>query len=279
MTALLFTVDAEEFDLPAEYGLAQAPGDDAAISRVGYERLLGLLHERGVVATHFATALFADAAAGPIREALVRGHELALHAWSHRDDCASMTPEAASARLSAAKRHLEANFSVTVRGYRANRFRSPARAVLRDIGLQWTSNLHPTWVPGSYNHFRAPRCIHMDGGLLEVPISVTPVLRLPLSWFWLRNFGWSWFRACVRRASAHSGYLHLYVHPWEFTEHAPLLGLPLKGRLSLRRSGTPFLDLVARVLRYAQEHDHTPQTISAHLRERGYEMKEACECC
>ncbi len=279
MTALLFTVDAEEFDLPAEYGIAQAPGSDCAVSRVGYERLLGLLYERKVVATHFTTALFADAAAGPIREALVRDHELALHAWSHRDDCAAMTPEAAAARLSQAKRHLEANFSVTVRGYRANRFRSPPRSVLRDIGLQWTSNLHPTWVPGSYNNFRAPRTIHSQQGLLEVPISVTPIMRLPLSWFWLRNFGWSWFRACARRASAGTGYLHLYVHPWEFSDHAPIAGLPLKGKLSLRRSGPQFLDLVARVLAWSNDQGQQPRTISALLRERGHDMKEACGCC
>lgn len=279
MARLLFTVDAEEFDLPAEYGLAHDSSECLAASRHGFEALQDVLRRQRVPATHFATLPFAETASGPLREALVHDHELALHAFSHRDDCSRMTDAEARERLGQAKRRLEAEFSVTIRGYRANRFRSPARRVLKDLGLAWTSNLHPTWVPGSYNNFSKPRAPHLDGDLIEVPVSVTPFLRLPLSWFWLRNFGWPWFVATARRALQGTGYLHIYVHPWEFTEHSPLPGLPLMGRLSLRRTGPPFLDLIERVLRWSAAEGLKPATISQYLREEGWKLPEGCACC
>jgi peptidoglycan/xylan/chitin deacetylase (PgdA/CDA1 family) len=279
MARLLFTVDAEEFDLPQEYGLAHNEADALSISRRGFEALQDLLRQHRVQATHFTTLPFAEAASGPLREALVLDHELGLHAYAHRDDLRKLSAAEASHRLATAKRRLEAEFSVTVRGYRANRFRSPARSVLRDVGLQWTSNLHPTWVPGSYNNFTRTRLPHVDAGLLEVPISVTPTLRLPLSWFWLRNFGWPWFRANVRRAMQGTGYLHIYVHPWEFATHAPIAGLPLMGRLSLRRTGPPFLHLMDRVLRWCADEGLQPMTITRYLREQGHAFPEGCACC
>ena len=93
------------------------------------------------------------------------------------------------------------------------------------------------------DHRDRPRAIHVDDGLVEVPVSVTPKLRLPVSWFWMRNFGLGYLKRTARRAWIGTDQLHVYIHPWEAADLPPLR-LPLKGRLSVRRTGEPFVRLI-----------------------------------
>jgi hypothetical protein len=89
---------------------------------------------------------------------------------------------------------------------------------LRAAGYAYDSSEHPTWLPGRYNRLRAPRRAVLREGVLSVPASVTPLVRLPLFWASFKNLpGW-----LIRLASAWTlradGYLVLYFHPWEFAD-------------------------------------------------------------
>ncbi|MEM7204193.1 MAG: hypothetical protein AAF628_28290 [Planctomycetota bacterium] len=69
--------------------------------------------------------------------------------------------------------------------------------------------MHPCWVPGHYDHRSALRQIHRADGLIEVPISVTPRLRLPLSWLWMRNLGGRYLRSLAPGVCRDTGFLNL----------------------------------------------------------------------
>ncbi len=267
--ALLFTIDVEEFTLPAEYALPVAEEECYRLGAEGLERLEALLAKHRVPATLFATAAFARRYPEPIRRLIAAGHELGLHALEHRHDYQTMPKSEAERLLREARGELQTSFGAPIDGYRANRFRAPERDVVRALGFRWTSNLHPARVFGAYDHSKRPRTIHDDGGVLEVPVSATPRLRLPVSWFWMRNLGYRYTVWGCRGAWRVPGYLNLYVHPWEAAELPRFPGLPWKARLSMRRTGTRFVRLLDRFLGWCGRNGFEPMTISAYLRSIG----------
>lgn len=262
---LLFTIDVEEFVLPAEAGLEFSNDAAFELGILGLRAIETLMERHEVRATLFATVAFAKRYQDDLRRLLRAGHELALHAVEHHHDYSAMPEDIALKWLSEGRRELCQRFRAPVLGFRANRFRAPKTERLHELGFRWTSNLHPTWVPGSYNNFRAPRVPHMVHGLREVPISVSPRLRLPVSWFWMRNFGWNYLRFVAKNASLGTDYLHLYVHPWEAAVLPRIRGLSWMGRLSIRRTGQPFLDLLDRLFTWSRARHMISRTISEHL--------------
>ena len=268
--ALLLTVDVEEFILPGEAGVAFDPERAFELGRSGLERLAAVLKARGVPATFFATLGFARRYPDLLRDLVAAGHEPAFHAIDHDDDYRLLPAVAAKEVLGSGRLELEAIVERAVEGYRANRFRTPAPEVVAGAGFRWTSNLHPTWIPGQYNHFRAERRIHRQQALVEVPISVTPILRLPVSWFWMRNLGWPWMRLTAMRATSGTGYLNLYVHPWEFADLPRVPGFGLLARLSARRTGERFLRLMDRFLGWAGSRGFEARTVRTHLDRAGW---------
>jgi peptidoglycan/xylan/chitin deacetylase (PgdA/CDA1 family) len=267
---LLLTFDVEEFVVPAEAGVSFHREEAFELGRHGLERALDVLDRGDAVATHFVTVEFSRRFPGLIERALKRGDELALHAVDHGHDYRTMDEDAARTLLDEGRRELRRRFGVDVDGYRANRFRPPAASVLKAVGLRWTSNLHPTWVPGHYDHRGEPRHIHRCDGLVEIPVSVTPRLRLPASWFWMRNLGGAYLRAVARRCIRDTGFLNLYVHTWEFAALPRLAGLSLLQRLSMRRTGDPFLRLLDRFLAWTKERGYVSRTITPFLEDGGW---------
>ena len=52
--------------------------------------------------------------------------------------------------------------------------------------------------------------------IMEIPISVTPFLRLPLSWLWFRNLGLNYAKICT--ILNNQPFTNIYFHPWEFQD-------------------------------------------------------------
>jgi len=62
------------------------------------------------------------------------------------------------------------------------------------------------------------------GGVVCVPLSTTPGLRLPVGWYVLRAFGVSLSALLARWAGVGTPWVHLYFHPWEASDLRPWLG-------------------------------------------------------
>lgn len=218
---ILLTFDLEEFDLPLEYGEHISDKKQIEISRKGLDSLLKILEAEKVKATFFVTTNFALANRKTIKQ-LGKKYEIAFHGLIHKDDYRSMKEEDALRRLKKGKGIIEKITGRQIYGFRAPRFHIKKIKLLPTIGIKYDSSLHPTYIPGRYNNFFTERRIHKHGRLVEIPISVTSILRLPLFWFAFRNFGLAYSKFCTKWCFIDSMYVMLLFHPWEFVNLSSL---------------------------------------------------------
>jgi len=266
MKSLIVTFDCEEF-VGRELGL-DIPEDVAfEIGRKGLQIGLGLLLRLGIKATLFSTWTFAQFAEKEIKQAIAEGHEIGLHGYEHHHRYAKMPEGDAEALLKEAKERMEKNFSVKIVSFRGPQMSRPSYAVLEKIGIRYDSSYHPTYIPGHYNLFFKTRKIHKEGSITVVPISVTPLLRMPFSWIWLRNLPLLYSKICTKLALMDSTYVNLYFHPWEFV---PLEGF--RGKIPaiiIRKTGNLFLGKLEKYLRWCVGLGLKPMTMKEFMGQDG----------
>lgn len=215
MKPFLLTFDVEEFDYLHHFHEKPLDADLYGVSREGTKRILDLLEKHHVRATFFVTAKFALQYPQLIRE-ISKKHEVALHGYSHDHHYESMDEKMAYQYLSKAKKILEKITKKKVQGFRAPRMGITAYHLLKRLGIHYDSSLHPTYIPGYYNHFTEPRNCFTTEGVKVVPVSVTPILRWPIAWLWFRNLPLFYTKFCIWRSLSGTGFINTYFHPWEF---------------------------------------------------------------
>lgn len=207
--AVLLSFDAEEFDLPLEFGRALPEADQFAIARQGWDRVVALVDELAVPTTFFTTVRFAESATDAVRS-LLPIHEFASHGWKHTgwDHGDALLSRVRLGELRGAE----------VTGFRAPRFRALPDATLLDAGYRYDSSLNPSWMPGRYCNLRAPRRPFIRNGLVVIPAAVSPRLRVPLFWLSFKRLPLPLYLRMARAALRRTGYLSLVLHPWEFAD-------------------------------------------------------------
>lgn len=215
---ILLTFDVEEFDVPIEYGRPIAMQEQLRVGRVGFERVLDLLdqHPARPVATMFTTAVFAEAFPALMKRAASR-HEIASHGYSHGP--------LMDGDLEKSRRILNEISGQEIRGFRRARMAPTGDDAIAKAGYRYNSSEHPTLLPGRYSNLRKPRNPYFSGDLLNIPVSVTPVLRVPMFWAAFKNFPLALVKRCAARTLSHDGAINFYWHPWEFAD-IEIYGLP-----------------------------------------------------
>ena len=247
---ILLSFDTEEFDLPREHGVEIDLETSMRISRYGTEQILNILKKNAVSATFFITGIFAEQAPDLVKRIIDDGHEIACHGVDH------FVPKETD--FIESKRIVEQIAGIKTYGYRQPRMFSVSDKKIKEAGYLYNSSLNPAFIPGRYMHLSMPRTCFMKDGVLQIPASVSPVIRFPL--FWLSNHVlprqlYYWL---IKRTLKHDGYFNTYMHPWEFfqlTEHPEWkvqgiirmnCGQKLKKRLDLlikelKKTGVPFV--------------------------------------
>lgn len=205
---VLLSFDTEEFDVPREHGVDFSLEQGMAVSRIGTDRILNVLKENQVKATFFCTGNFARQAPDMIQRIMDEGHEVACHGVDH------WTPK--STDVAESKQILEEITGRKMNGYRQPRMLPVSDADIEQNGFRYNSSLNPAFIPGRYMHLTAPRTWFMRGKVMEIPASVTPLIRFPLFWLALHNLPEFLYHSLVRRVLAHDHYFVTYFHPWEF---------------------------------------------------------------
>jgi hypothetical protein len=228
--SVLLSFDVEEFDFALEYGQDVAEPEQFGVSAEGLVLTLDMLDRLGFTATFFCTAHFALHHEGLIRRVAAR-HEVASHGFYH----SRFEPD----DLARSRLALERVCGMPVRGYRHPRLRSLDRRLVRDAGYTYNSSENPVWLPGRYNNLRRPRVAYTEGGLLNVPISATPLIRFPLFWLTFKNVPELLMWAASAWTLWSDGYINVFFHPWEFTRMAgykiPTVAKRLDGEALLDR--------------------------------------------
>ena len=215
MKPFLLTFDVEEFDYLHHYHDKPLNADLYGVSHEGTKLLIDLLARHGIRATFFVTAKFALQYPSFIK-AISKKHEIALHGYSHDHHYESMAKDMVLKYLQEGKKILEKITQKKVTGFRAPRMGMTDYFILKKVGLHYDSSLHPTYIPGYYNHFTEPRNCFTTEDVIVVPVSVTPLLRLPIAWLWFRNLPLLYSKFCISWSYHGTGFINTYFHPWEF---------------------------------------------------------------
>ncbi len=235
---ILFTVDVEEFDTAPEFGHNIDLAEQIAVSKRGLDLLTERFDVLAARTTLFTTANYALHEPAQIK-ALAAKHEIASHGYFH----STFEP----ADLLKSRLALEDLLGKPVTGFRRARMGFVDPNDVRDAGYQYNSSLHPTFIPGRYNHLGEPRLPFREFGVLQIPASVTPRLRLPLFWLSLKNFPFGLYKTLARQTLRADGFVNIYVHPWEFTDLSEYDKIPAYVQ---RYSDGELLDRVENLLRY-----------------------------
>ena len=226
---ILLSFDVEEFDIPLEFQHPVPMDQQMAMGAQGLQTVLALLQPRGIRSTLFTTAHFADHQATLVKQAAAT-HEIASHSYHHsRYDDADLL----KSRLA-----LQSLTGQPITGFRRPRLQPTDSGLIREAGYTYNSSENPIWLPGRYNNLRRPRTAYRDQGLLNIPISASPGLRVPLFWLAIKNFPMRVIRYASQRCLDRDGYLCIFFHPWEFLD---LSGFGLPGYIA-RRDGQAMVD-------------------------------------
>ena len=207
---ILLSFDTEEFDVPREHGVEFSLEEGMKVSVYGTKRILDILKANDVKATFFCTSNFAQNAPDVMRRIQSEGHEIACHGCDH------WQPKASDVKTS--KEIIEGLMNIKCYGYRQPRMFPVSDADIRANGYEYNSSLNPAFIPGRYMHLTTPRTWFMKDGVMQIPASVSPWLRIPLFWLALHNFPEWLYYMLVKRVLCHDGYFDTYFHPWEFFE-------------------------------------------------------------
>lgn len=210
---ILLSFDIEEFEMPREYGDPIDFDKQIEVSRTGTTRILDLLAKHAIKATFYTTAAFAKHAKDIVERIVNEGHELASHGYVHDH----FEPR----HLKMSKDVLEEIGKVTVRGYRMARMMPVPEEEVYKAGYIYNSSINPTILPGRYNKLNEPRTYFRREGVLQLPASVTPLVRFPLFWISFHNLPLSLYCCLAARVLKKDGYLNTYFHPWEFMDIGP----------------------------------------------------------
>jgi len=245
------TFDVEE---QPPFKLDPPEKDDCLFSREGCHILIDLLHECNIKATFFVTGYFAEKNPDIVKSLRHNGHEIAHHSYRHEGlkgrDRGSLESE-----IKRSTDILSRLAGEKIRGFRAPFFSYPKDlpSLLKAYGYQYDSSLHPAVVPGKYYNFRSPLSpFQMENGIWEIPISVIPCIRFPISWWWMRNVG-GWITYTGTTINLHSKRnVVLYFHSWEFIDLADTGKTP---RDIIRNTGKKFCGQLKKFIRFYKNRD------------------------
>jgi Polysaccharide deacetylase len=209
---ILLTFDLEEFDLPLEYDIQITKECQLTTSTDGLMTLLEILDKHKVKATFFTTAYYAENNQKIMQSLVTYGHEIASHMYYHSDYNKD--------HIALSRQKLIEITGIVINGFRSPRFKVLDKNWMLDAGYTYDSSINPTYLPGRYNNFKTPKTIYKDEktGLKVLPMSVASIFRIPLFWLSFKNLPLSIYTFLSKMALQSDGYLHLYFHPWEFTD-------------------------------------------------------------
>ena len=143
----------------------------------------------------------------------------------------------------------------TVYGYRQPRMFPVVESEIKRVGYRYNSSLNPAFIPGRYMHLTEPRTWFMKDGVMQIPASVTPLIRFPLFWLALHNLPEGLYHWMTRRVLKKDGYFVTYFHPWEFFElkEHPEFKMPF---IIKNHSGQQMCDRLDRLIMMLLAHGH-----------------------
>jgi peptidoglycan/xylan/chitin deacetylase (PgdA/CDA1 family) len=212
----------------------------------GCNKILNLLNKYKIKSTFFTTGYFANLHQDLIANISNQGHEIACHSYfdkSHK----KLTVTQIRGDIQKSKTLLEKITNKKVIGFRMPQFSifKDYEKILQKLKFSYDSSIHPAIVPGYYYNINKKIYPYKKNKLTIIPISVIPVIRMPISWIWCRNLGF-WLINIVKNINKRKNRpLVIYFHTWEFTN----IKIKEIGYLIKRNTGNKFLQRLDNFIR------------------------------
>jgi peptidoglycan/xylan/chitin deacetylase (PgdA/CDA1 family) len=234
----VLSIDVELFDQTPAYRSAAGTTDQQGIGLNGLEWFRETLEEHDATTTCFVVSSLVDRYPDAVEALADAGFEIASHTHSHQL-LSDLDADGRREELATSCERLESLTGQAVTGFRAPAFdiTEDHFDLLAETGYGYDSSVVasraiPGWYGGEYDLDRPAPATAVDpdapAGLAELPASVMPGLRLPLTGTWLRFFG-PRYTALGMRLLARRGITPvLYVHPWELVGLPQVEGVPAR---------------------------------------------------
>jgi peptidoglycan-N-acetylglucosamine deacetylase len=235
MRTATVSVDLDPVDVHLA-GYGHAVPFDARAYEVALPRLLDAFERHAVRATFFVLGRDADRAAAALRSITAAGHEVASHSMDHPAGIGSLPRDALSQQLVMSRQEIEQAVGVPVVGFRAPDW-SIGRGIiahLADAGYRYDASLMPSPALTAGRALLAMRARRLrdlgilrlpassrrdpflwsDGGrpVAEFPVTVTPLLRIPVYHTLRHSIGEARFRSILDGIEARGESLSYPLH-------------------------------------------------------------------
>jgi peptidoglycan/xylan/chitin deacetylase (PgdA/CDA1 family) len=216
----------------AEWSTDNRPGT-TEFSYRGLVKLLRFLDRHGIKATFFVTGYFAEREKAIVKEIHAKGHEIACYSYNNEVHNRYSSPEI-HLRILKSKTILESLIREKVAGFRMPYFYGPKnyQGIVASLGFKYDSSSHPAFIPGRSHNFLKTRKPHelQSIGLLEIPVTVYPAIRIPLSMPFMRTFGTFYSCLGIELNAITEDNIIVYSYPWEFIALHKMKGNPFLTR-------------------------------------------------
>lgn len=227
--SVMMTIDVEGKIVPDPYSVT------------GLLTALRLFSELDIPGTFFVTGRFARNNQGLVKSIASDGHEVANHGYSHKSLVGLSNVELEN-EIVHSHNILQKIVKKPV-GFRAPycSYSTKLLSILEKNGYLYDSSLHPAYIPFKYDNRKYPIIPFKKNGVLEIPISVTPRLRQPIGWIWMRNLGTKWALSGARALLRQGIDVVFYAHSWEFED---ISNLKRVSWLKRRKTGIKFKKMI-----------------------------------
>jgi peptidoglycan/xylan/chitin deacetylase (PgdA/CDA1 family) len=222
----------------------------------GINKLLFLFEEKEVKATFFVTGEMAQRHPTKIGEIVKKGHEVACHGFFHERDECLLNGEQQKSRIERAMNIVEDTTGQRPVGFRAPCLRANKTTleILCRMGYLYDSSYLPMLIPGYYGSlsfkFKPYYFESQDGRILEIPVSVNPIVPLPLSASWMRNLGLSHVKFGIKTLFSIGYPVMFYVHPRDVLNLPRTPGVPWH---IYRNVGSQSIEMLEKILLYVKQ--------------------------
>lgn len=200
-------IDLEKFTLPLELGRDICEEKQYLITLQGVKKIRKLLRKWNIKSTFFTTRDIAVTYPDLVKSLAKEGHEIGLHYKKINN----VKEEIANYKVG-----LEKIVQKKILGFKSHKFEYLSCNMLQKLEFAYHNSIHPTYVPGRYCNILKRTNIYNKNGIWVIPISVSPLLKLPLSWVWFRNFGINYVKFCTQSIYLTRNLINIYFHPWDF---------------------------------------------------------------
>jgi peptidoglycan/xylan/chitin deacetylase (PgdA/CDA1 family) len=232
----VLSVDLEFFTHLPAYRNAHGKTDRRDVGLDAVDDLLAVFDAYDASATFFVVADIAERHPDCVERVANAGHEIASHTHRHRH-LSTLDERERRDELDTSRSLLKDVTGASVTGFRAPSFDTAPDhfSMLAAAGYEYDSSVVPCrsipgWYGGEHDIHRPVPATRIQPDapdtIAELPVSVFPGVRLPLTGTWLRFFGPRYTTVGMRLLARRGISPVLYVHPWEFADLPSVDGVP-----------------------------------------------------